>query len=102
MTAEAHRLPPGVPARTPAGIREALSGTGRADFERAYQAAVARAGANYDLQPIHDVLEHWWPIAALAADGAAERRMLDAAAALRAGRPAPSTSWHALREDLGV
>jgi Family of unknown function (DUF6247) len=102
MTAEAHRDRPGVPPRTPAGVRDALSGADRAAFERAYQAAVARAGAAYDLQPIQDVLEHWWRIAVLAADRSAERRMLDSAAALRAGRSVPSTSWESLREDLGV
>ena len=42
MTAEAH--PPGhpVPARTPAEIHAALTGADRAEFERAYQAALGR------------------------------------------------------------
>lgn len=102
MTADVHRVRPGAPAPTPAGIRRALSGADRAGFERDYQEAVARAGRDYDLQPLQDTLERWWPIAVLAADGDAERRMLDTAAALRAGRSAPSTSWESLREDLGV
>ena len=102
MTAEAHPARPGVPARTPADVRRALAGADRTGFERDYQAALARAGNDYDLTPIQDVLERWWRIAVLAADPAANRRMLDTAAALRAGHPAASTSWVAVRDELGV
>ena len=102
MTAEAHVADSGFPARTPAGIRAALTGEDRADFERGYQAALARAGSDFDLTPIHDLLGHWWQIAVLRTDRAAHQRTMDAAAALRTGRPVPSTPWTQVRAELGI
>ena len=102
MTAEAH--PPGhpVPARTPAEIRAALTGADRAEFERAYQATLAAASTDYDLAPLHDVIDQWWQVAVLTADPAAHQRMLDTAAALRRGETVPSTPWAAVRANLGI
>lgn len=102
MTAEAHVPGSRVPARTPADVRAALTGAGRAEFEQAYQAALARAAADYDLAPMHEVIEQWWQVAVLGADPAAHRRMLDTVAALRAGGPVRSTPWDIVRADLGV
>jgi hypothetical protein len=102
MTVEAHAPGRRTPARTPAEVRAALTGSDRADFERDYQAAVARAAADYDLAPLHDVIDQWWQVAVLAADQVAHQRMLDTAAALRAGGPVRSTPWAVVRTDLGV
>lgn len=102
MTADAHRTRREVPGRTPSEVRTALTGPDRAAFERAYQAAVAQAAMDFDLTPIHDVVDQWWQVAALTADPAAHQRTLDTAAALRAGRPVPTIPWDTLRADLGV
>ena len=102
MTVEAHVPDALLPARMPAGIRTALAGQDRTDFERGYQAALARAGTDFDLTPIHELLDHWWQIAVLQADRAAHQRTLDAAAALRAGHPVPSTPWAQVRAELGI
>jgi Family of unknown function (DUF6247) len=102
MTAEPHPARSPIPARTPAEIRAALDGADRAEFERAYQTALSQAATDYDLTPVQDVVDRWWPIAVLAADPAANRRMLDTAAALRAGDSLRSTSWETVRRDLGV
>jgi hypothetical protein len=93
VTAEAHAPERRLPPRTPSGVRAALAGGDRAEFERDYRAALARAGADFDLTPVHDVVERWWRVAALAADPAAHRRMLGAVDALRAGDRLPSTPW---------
>jgi Family of unknown function (DUF6247) len=102
VTAEAHRSEPSLPARTPAGVRAALSGQDRAEFERDYRAALGRAAAEFDLTPVHELLERWWQRAVLAADRPAHRRMLAAAAELRAGRPVASVPWTDARADLGL
>ena len=102
MSAEAHELRRRAPARTPAEIRAALTGTDRAEFERDYQAAVARAADQYDLEPLNDVIEQWWQVAVLTLDRVAHQRMLDTAGALRAGDPLPSTPWSVVRADLGI
>ena len=102
MTVEAHVPDALLPARTPAGIRAALTGEDRADFERGYQAALTRAGTDFDLSPIHELLDHWRQIAVLRADRAAHQRTLNAAAALRAGQPVPSTPWAQVRAELGI
>ncbi len=102
MTAEAHEPRRRPPTRTPAEIRAALTGTDRAEFEHDYQAALARAGEQYDLTLLNDVLEQWWQIAVLTADPVAHRRMLDTTEALRAGEPLASTPWSVVRAGLGV
>ena len=102
MTADAHAARSGPPARTPGDVRAALIGADRAGFERDYQAALGRAAAEYDLAPLQDVLDQWWHVAVLTADGPAHERMLAAAAAARAGRPTGSTPWSVVRAELGV
>jgi hypothetical protein len=91
-----------LPARTPAAVRAALAGADRTQFESEYQAAVSTAAEDYDLAPLQDVLDQWWHVAILITDPAAHQRMLDTADALRAGRPAASTPWAAVRTQLGV
>jgi hypothetical protein len=102
VTAEPHVPGHRIPARTPAEIRAALTGPDRAEFERRYRAALDRAATDYDLTALHDVVEEWWQVAVLTADPAAHQRMLDTAAALRAGEPVHSTPWDVVRADLGV
>ncbi|HEV7654363.1 MAG TPA: DUF6247 family protein [Mycobacteriales bacterium] len=102
MAADSHRADPSLPARTPAGVRAALFGEDRAEFERDYRAALDRAAAEFDLTPVQDVLEQWWEHAALASDRPAHQRMLAAADRLRAGLPVASTSWAQVRAELGL
>ena len=102
MTAEPHDLQRPLPARTPAAVRAALTGADRTQFERDYQAAVSTAAEDYDLAPLQDVLDQWWHVVVLTADPEAHQRMLAAAAALRAGRPVPSSPWAVVRAQLGV
>jgi hypothetical protein len=102
MTAEPHHHGHPIPSRTPAAIRVVLADSDRTEFEREYQAALTRAGVDYDLAPVHDLLDRWWQIAVLTADARADRRMLDAAAALRAGRAVPGIPWPVVRADLGL
>jgi hypothetical protein len=102
MTAEAHSGQPRWPARTPVGVRAALIGRAREDFERDYRAALDRAGSDFDLGPVHDVVERWWRVAVSAADRPAQQRMLAAVDALRAGRPVAGTPWRQARGDLGL
>lgn len=93
MTVEAHAADRHVPARTPAGVRVALQGADRAEFEREYRAAITRAGRDFDLAPVHELVERWWRVAVLAADPVANQRMLQTVAALRSGCAVPSTPW---------
>jgi Family of unknown function (DUF6247) len=98
VTAGAHAEQPSWPARTPVGVRAALRGRDREQFERDYQAALDRAAADFDLTPVLGLVERWWRIAVLSQDSTAHRRMLAAVDALRAGEPAASTP----RSELGL
>lgn len=102
MTAQAHEPRRHLPAQTPAAIRAALTGADRAEFERQFQAALGRAGSDYDLAPVHDVIDQWWQVAVLTADPAAHQRMLDRTEALRAGHARPGTPWSVVRAGLRV
>jgi Family of unknown function (DUF6247) len=101
VTAEAHHEEPRWPVRTPAGVRTALTGRDREEFEREYRAALDRAGSDFDLGPVQDLVERWWRVAVLSDDRAAHQRMLAAVDALRAGRPVASTPWRQVRSELG-
>ena len=70
------------PDTTPAAIRDALIDEERAEFERAYQDAVAEAGQTLDLSRVLDVLRNYHRIAWLTQRQGPEahRRMLDKAA----------------------
>ena len=102
VTAEAHQREPRWPARTPAGVRAALTGQSRAEFERGYRDAMDRASSDFDLSPVQELVERWWRIAVSSQDGAAHERMLAAVAALREGRPVSNTPWRQARDDLGL
>ena len=84
------------PETTPAAIRDALIGEERAEFERAYQDAVAEAARTLDLTRVFDVLRIYHRIAWVTRRQGTEahRRMLrDAAHAVRTGEaPAGSVS----------
>ena len=70
------------PDTTPTAIRDALIDEERAEFERAYQDAVAEAGQTLDLSRVLDVLRNYHRIAWLTQRQGPEahRRMLDKAA----------------------
>ena len=70
------------PDTTPTAIRDALIDEERAEFERAYQDAVAEAGQALDLSRALDVLRSYHRIAWLTQRQGPEahRRMLDKAA----------------------
>ena len=70
------------PDTTPTAIRDALIDEERAEFERAYQDAVAEAGQTLDLSRVLDVLRNYHRIAWLTQQQGPEahRRMLDKAA----------------------
>lgn len=90
------------PSRHPAAIRAALPEDHRDQFDRAYRAAVGRAAVAENPNAITDTLEHWWRIAVLTADPDAHQRMLDTAAAIRAGIPVPLVSWTDVRARLDL
>jgi hypothetical protein len=64
MTAEPIQ-PPADPGRSPAVIRDQLRAVDRAEFARAYAAALEDARRTWSLQPVDDVLEQWRRIALL-------------------------------------
>jgi uncharacterized protein DUF6247 len=79
------------PDTTPAAIRDALIDEERAEFERAYQEAMAEAARTLDLTRVLDVLRNYHRIAWLTQRHGPEahRRMLDKAAEImRTGRNA--------------
>lgn len=70
------------PETTPAAIRDALIDEERAEFERAYRDALAKAAETLDLTRVLDVLRNYHRIAWLTQQQGTEahRRMLDKAA----------------------
>lgn len=80
------------PDTTPTAIRDALIDEERADFERAYQEAIAEAAHTLDLTRVLDVLRNYHRIAWLTRRQGPEahRRMLDHVEhALRTGAAPP-------------
>ncbi|MGH3430343.1 MAG: DUF6247 family protein [Pseudonocardiaceae bacterium] len=67
------------PDTTPIAIRDALIDEERAEFERAYQEAIAEAARTLDLTRVLDVLRNYYRIAWLTQRQGPEahRRMLD-------------------------
>lgn len=90
---EVPSFPPGT---TPAAIRDSLIDEERADFQRAYEKAMAQATRTMDLTPLWDVLRTYHRIAVITQrqGAAAHRRMLDQIAhAVKTGEaPAGSVS----------
>ncbi len=82
------------PDTTPAAIRDALIDEARAEFERAYQEAMAEAAQTLDLTRVLDVLRNYHRIAWLTQRQGPEahRRMLDHVEhALRTGEAPPGS-----------
>lgn len=82
------------PDTTPTAIRDALIDDERAEFERAYQEAIAEAAWTLDLTRVMDVLRNYHRIAWLTQRQGPEahRRMLDQAEhALRTGEAPPGS-----------
>jgi hypothetical protein len=82
------------PDTTPTAIRDALIDEERAEFERAYQEAIAEAAQTLDLTRVLDVLRNYHRIAWLTQRQGPEahRRMLDQVEhALRTGEAPPGS-----------
>lgn len=82
------------PDTTPTAIRDALIDEERAEFERAYQEAIAEAAHTLDLTRVLDVLRNYYRIAWLTQRQGPEahRRMLDHVEhALRTGEAPPGS-----------
>jgi uncharacterized protein DUF6247 len=82
------------PDTTPTAIRDALIDEERAEFERAYQAAMTEATRTLDLTRVLEVLRNYHRIAWLTQRQGPEahRRMLDRVAhALRTGESPPGS-----------
>lgn len=82
------------PDTTPTAIRDALIDEERAEFERAYQEAIAEAAQTLDLTRVLDVLRNYHRIAWLTQRQGPEahRRMLDHVKhALRTGEAPPGS-----------
>jgi Family of unknown function (DUF6247) len=83
------------PDTAPAAIRDALIGQERAEFERAYRAALAEAAETLDLTRVLDVLRNYHRIAWLTQRQGPEahQRMLDHVEhALRTGEAPPGSA----------
>lgn len=83
------------PDTSPAAIRDALIDEERAEFERAYQDALAEAAETLDLSRVLDVLRDFHRIAWLTRQQGAEahRRMLNNVAhAVRTGEAPPGSA----------
>lgn len=77
MTAAAAHNPVPEIDRTPEAIRAALLPEERAAFDAACRHAVSEAMSESSLEPVRDMLTHWWRIARITQhDPAAHRRML--------------------------
>lgn len=95
-------LPPGT---SPASIRDALIDEERAEFEQAYQAAMAEAADTLDLTRVLDVLRAYHRIATLTQRHGpqAHRRMLDKVAEIqRTGRNPDGVPIEEVRALIGV
>ena len=88
-------MTPAIPSRTGEAVAAALTGTDRTAFDRARQAAE-------DQETLDAVIGHWWAVAVLSADPDAHQRMLDTAAAVRAGIPVPLIPWTEARARLDL
>jgi len=77
MTAAAAHGPAPEIAKTPEEIRAALLPEEREAFDVDCRHAMAQAVAESSLEPVREVIEHWWRIARITRhDPAAHRRML--------------------------
>lgn len=85
--AAAHPLRPGA---SPRAIRAALLPEDRADFDAAYDAALAVARTGLDLTELFSVLEHWRRVAVLQDDREDYRRVVRRAAELMTGERVPA------------
>ena len=83
-------------------MRAALHGDELAEYEQEYRASLAKAAADYDLAPVHAVIERWWRVAVLESDAAAHQRMLAAVADIRAGRAVRGTPWRQVRAEMDI
>ena len=106
MTAAAREPEPPIPAlpanASPQAIRAALLDDERAEFDRAYQAALASAAQTLDLTEVLDVLRTWWRVARVTQRHGAEahRRALDSAARLLAGEDVPTVPGDVVKADI--
>ena len=74
---------------SPAEVRAALHPEYRADFDRAYLAALEEAGRTLELSGIHGAVEHWRQRAWVTRDRDQHRRVVRRAFELLTGHPPP-------------
>lgn len=73
--------------KTPKAVREALDPDLRVEFEREFQEALARAAETYDLEPVLEVVEEWWPQAQVCAQPGGRARIENYLKRRQAGLP---------------
>jgi Family of unknown function (DUF6247) len=93
----AGELPPLPPiGASPRAVRAALHPEHREEFDRAFRAALDEAGRELDLQPVHEVVEHWRRRAWITRDREQHRRIVrEAVEELRGEAPPDSESTRA-------
>ncbi|MFI9009911.1 DUF6247 family protein [Actinosynnema sp. NPDC053489] len=104
MTAAAAHEPSPEIARTPEAIRAALLPEERDAFDADCRHALGQAVEQSSLQPVRDVLDHWWRIATVTRhDPAAHRRMLARVDQTLTGQTPPRLrTWDELRTERGL
>lgn len=101
--AAAHEPAPDV-GKTPEAIRAALLPEERDAFDADCRHALGQAVAESSLQPVREMIEHWWRIAKITQhDPAAHRRMLKRIDQTLAGDQATQRlrTWDELRAERG-
>ncbi|GAB2992183.1 DUF6247 family protein [Saccharothrix stipae] len=104
VTAAAAHEPSPETARTPEAIRAALLPEERDAFDADCRHALGQAVEQSSLQPVRDVLDHWWRIATVTRhDPAAHRRMLARVDQTLTGQTPPRLrTWDELRTERGL
>jgi hypothetical protein len=76
---------------SPRGVRAALHPEHHEAFDRAFRAALDEAGRELDLQPVHEVVEHWRRRAWITRDREQHRRIVREAVAELTGTAPPDS-----------
>jgi len=91
------------PAKTPAGIRAALPSEEQPKFEADFKARMRQAEETFDLAPVQDCLERWWPMAVIHDDDpAGYRDMMINVEKLLAGEHVETVTWAEMVERHGL
>lgn len=91
------------PPKTPAGIRAALPPEEQTRFEADFQTRMREAADAYDLAPVQDCLERWWPMAVIyAEDPAGYYEMMETVGKLQRGEYVQTVPWEETAARLGI